>query len=55
MMRSFVNMAPKNVVKLDVVDDILSFVVQIPLQNLYLHMCMPHNAHLCPFPATLHL
>lgn len=33
----------KNVVKLDVVYYILSFVVQIPLQNLYLVMCLLLN------------
>jgi len=33
----------KNVVKLDVVYYILSFVVQIPLQNLYLLMCLLLN------------
>jgi len=33
----------KNVVKLDVVYYILSFVVQIPLQNLYLLICLLLN------------
>ena len=37
-MWSFVNKATKNAVKLDVVYYILTFVVQIPLQNLYLHV-----------------
>jgi hypothetical protein len=52
-MRSFVNNAPKTIVKLDVVDGIFSFVVQIPLQNLYLCTRMLRNAHLRPFHTTL--